>query len=1184
MKYYLPLLAILAIIVLVSGCSNSNPSLPSPGGDGTASLDSIDSSSLGITSADLREDMFDGSDIRDLPRWLDDQVLIVLYDSTDANALYPIAKNMGLSLMEEIHLMWGTVYKMHIDSGEPVETVVAELQGKSEVKYAEPNLIMYPCSEPYYPNDPLFEYNGDPGYDPWDSPYDQWGPNMFGASLVWPHGNGTPDTVIAVLDTGCRYTHEDLENQVWINEDEIPGNGIDDDDNGYIDDWRSWDVMGDDNDIWDTYGHGTACSGVVAAEQDNDLGCTGVAPGIKVMPIRCDLSGGGGYTDTVIEGVQYAYDNGATAVSMSFRSYTESSIMHNTFIAAYDNGEGLLPVGAAGNENSSEDCWPADWPEVFEVGATCSFYEDGSRRNVTRLIPADYGWGSNWGDNLEIMAPGTLYITTNYNSDSSYYDGGNNGFFGGTSNACPCVAGCVGLLKSYFPDMNALELRSRLKETADDIHTPGHDSQSGYGRVNIWRAIFGSEPNEDIYDINGHVPIDAPDTWMYDNIFDISTAADYDFEDIFVIQADENGVLTVELDTITTGENLDLEIFTSPELLTPIGSGYTINNEDNPIETATAIAVEGESYYIRVFSPATYNCSNFRLRYDVEEFYWTLDWESIAPIFVFNGSDGVPLLKLDFETNLDITINDIRAYVTGTTPLSLVNNLRIYEDTNGSGNWEEMQDTLVDTALTTDLGINQHVFQGALGVCTKSDPLTMFLVADIGPNYLGYNVMFGAGLKSYKDISIDENAVLKDDPFPIFCDLITFGEDHDPPVWDSTTGIQDTYGGYKSAVIYWNNATDLLSEPTGYNVYMDENDPPDIATALKMEDVPFYNGSEYNHFYSIPDLTNDQTYFFLVRAEDASGNEEDNLTWLDATPSGTSDPENPNVIGELDLSGEAQEVWVHDKMAYVACNNGGLAIVDCHIPTAPVLVDTYPGSNCRAVQYYTQQDYVYIVNSDGLVILDPDASGGPAVIGSYGVYWAREVYVDNDICCIGYTDTILLLDVSDPTLPEYLGEYDIGGGWGQRIYGLALKDDYAFVPTRYSGLHIFDISDPTDPVEVKHLTFSDDLFEMDLWGDYAFISDRVDSLLHVVNISDPPNAFFAGGIDVGSGLGRGVAVRDGQYVYFGLDDNDLHSVRWDDLGSMEVKGTVVTDGPFGLFYDGEFLYSAEQGDGLKILL
>ncbi len=81
-----------------------------------------------------------------------------------------------------------------------------------------------------------------------------------------------------------------------------------------------------------------------------------------------------------------------------------------------------------------------------------------------------------------------------------------------------------------------------------------------YGRVNIWRAIFGSEPNEDIYDINEHVPIDTPETWMYDNIYDISTAADYDFEDIFVIQADESGILTVELEPITTGENLDMEI------------------------------------------------------------------------------------------------------------------------------------------------------------------------------------------------------------------------------------------------------------------------------------------------------------------------------------------------------------------------------------------------------------------------------------------------------------------------------------------------------------------------------------------------------------------------------------------------------------------------------------------------
>ena len=486
-RIFFPLAFLLVMFLLITGCSHSSSVAPPLRSDESGVAGSI---GLAADRATLP-----GTDVRNLPRYLPGEVLVVLHDGVDPNAVFPISKNLGLSLMQTIRLMWGTVYRMHIDSDESVESTISNLLAHPEVRYAEPNLILYPCTVPYFPDDPLFESAYDSDDDPFTTILDQWGPNVLGASLCWPENKGIPEVVVAVLDTGYRYTHEDLANQIWINADEIPGNAVDDDSNGFIDDWRGWDFDGNDNDPWDTYGHGTACSGIVAAEQDNGKGCTGIAPGCKVMAIRCDLTGGGGYTSSVIGGVQYAYDNGASVVSMSFRTYDDSQIMHDTFIATYNNGNGLLPVGGAGNEDVSVLTYPACWPEVVEVGGTCHFFTSGARREVKRITTDVYGWGSNWGEHLSVMAPGYLYIATEVSGDDQYADGVNHGLFGGTSCATPCAAGCFGLLKSYHPAWTAAQLRQRMEETCDDLYTPGHDVQSGWGQVNVWRAVYGGDPN-----------------------------------------------------------------------------------------------------------------------------------------------------------------------------------------------------------------------------------------------------------------------------------------------------------------------------------------------------------------------------------------------------------------------------------------------------------------------------------------------------------------------------------------------------------------------------------------------------------------------------------------------------------------------------------------------------------------
>ena len=134
----------------------------------------------------------------------------------------------------------------------------------------------------------------------------QWGLHNsnnrdINAPEAWDITKGSNEVVIAVIDTGVNYNHPDLMNNIWVNSGEIPGNTIDDDGNGYIDDYRGYDFLGRDPDPMDTNGHGTHVAGIIAAQSDNGIGISGVAPNVKIMPIRA----AGGTTLNVLQAINY---------------------------------------------------------------------------------------------------------------------------------------------------------------------------------------------------------------------------------------------------------------------------------------------------------------------------------------------------------------------------------------------------------------------------------------------------------------------------------------------------------------------------------------------------------------------------------------------------------------------------------------------------------------------------------------------------------------------------------------------------------------------------------------------------------------------------------------------------------------------------------------------------------------
>nr|HMN68232.1 S8 family peptidase [Bdellovibrionales bacterium] len=193
----------------------------------------------------------------------------------------------------------------------------------------------------------------------------QWGMNQMGVTTGWSVTKGNPEVIVGVIDTGVDYTHEDLVDNMWRNMGEVPGNGVDDDGNGYIDDIVGWDFAANDNKPYDLTanmmdmllsggnpGHGTHCAGNVAARGDNGKGIAGVAPNVRIMALRFISEKGQGTTADAIKAIKYGIDNGAKVLSNSWGSTGDDGGEESRALQEaiqYSQDRGVLFVAAAGN-------------------------------------------------------------------------------------------------------------------------------------------------------------------------------------------------------------------------------------------------------------------------------------------------------------------------------------------------------------------------------------------------------------------------------------------------------------------------------------------------------------------------------------------------------------------------------------------------------------------------------------------------------------------------------------------------------------------------------------------------------------------------------------------------------------------------------------------------------------------
>lgn len=366
--------------------------------------------------------------------------------------------------------------------------------------------------KPVPPDNPALppaSISGGSGADPLFS--NQWGMRDAGVESAWKETKGREDIVVAVLDTGVDYTHEDLAQNIWRNPGESgrdaqgrdkSSNGVDDDGNGYVDDLVGWDFVSKDNKPYDLTtsvldmlmgggnpGHGTHCAGNIGARSSNGKGIAGVAPNIKIMALRFLSEKGQGTTADAILAIQYAIRNGARITSNSWGSEGEDPGEDNKALRdaiAASQSAGVLFVAAAGNghngagydnDNDAKPGYPASYPDDIIV-------------SVAALdVNGALGSFSNWGrTSVDIGAPGVKVFSTV--PGNGYQDTVIEGMatWDGTSMATPHVAGAAALYWSKYPNKSWLEVKNALLQSVKSTSSMTGKSTTG-GRLDVFNLL-----------------------------------------------------------------------------------------------------------------------------------------------------------------------------------------------------------------------------------------------------------------------------------------------------------------------------------------------------------------------------------------------------------------------------------------------------------------------------------------------------------------------------------------------------------------------------------------------------------------------------------------------------------------------------------------------------------------------
>jgi subtilisin family serine protease len=348
----------------------------------------------------------------------------------------------------------GGLQILKVPKGETVPGFIAKYEQSGLVEFAEPDYVMQVAT---VPNDPKFQDGT------------LWGLNNFGQSGGTPHADidaeegwdvltSASNVVVAVLDTGVRYTHEDLAANMWVNPND-GGHGLN--------------AQTGTNDPNDDNGHGTLVSGILGGVGNNGKGVTGVAWQVQIMACKCFDSNGNGNDSEIITCLDYARTNGARIINASWGAFVYSQAMSNAIYSV--RNDGVILVASCGNNNANIDT-NAYYPACYNLDNVVSVAY--TTRNDVLGSLSNYG-----ATNVDLAAPGDKIYSCFFAYDSSYL-----GPLAGTSLAAPYVTGTLALMLAKFPGETHQQIIGRLLHGVDPVPALAGKCLSG-GRLNLHKAL-----------------------------------------------------------------------------------------------------------------------------------------------------------------------------------------------------------------------------------------------------------------------------------------------------------------------------------------------------------------------------------------------------------------------------------------------------------------------------------------------------------------------------------------------------------------------------------------------------------------------------------------------------------------------------------------------------------------------
>lgn len=411
--------------------------------------------------------LFAGSEVaaqRAPARYVADELLVKFAKRVPANEMRSIAGDLGTEFRESLgENGW---VRLRIADGRSVEEAIGDFKLSEAVEVVQPNFYYRLAATP---NDAQFGT--------------LYGMTKISAPAAWDLTTGSSSVVVANIDTGIRYTHEDLAANVWTNPGETNGNGIDDDGNGFVDDYYGYDFRYNDPDPLDEHGHGTHTAGTIGAVGNNGLGVAGVSWNVKIMSIKIYSAAANDSTSAMLVNA-YNYVRLMKLRGINVR-VTNNSYGDCPEACGYDQATrdalealgnvGVLNVFAAGNNGRNIDTGAPHYPGSYNLPTILTVASSTSTDSRSGF--------SNFGTtSVDLAAPGSSINSTTYVSNSSY------GSMSGTSMAAPHVSGAAALLTSYNPNLSAASLKATLMNSVDSLAAWSTLVKSG-GRLNVANAL-----------------------------------------------------------------------------------------------------------------------------------------------------------------------------------------------------------------------------------------------------------------------------------------------------------------------------------------------------------------------------------------------------------------------------------------------------------------------------------------------------------------------------------------------------------------------------------------------------------------------------------------------------------------------------------------------------------------------